>query len=140
MATSPAGYFGSLKEQEPVVAWDDKGRGPVLQTEADWISAGEVVFHAPLVMNTNVAVEDVRDKRWLSTTGAPVAVDGTIPGVQYVIRKKGVVELGSMHTVRVLPHQGLCPTESKLKGSAGQSAHPARRRLQMACRRGRGTR
>ena len=113
----PSGYFESLKEQEPVVAWDDKGRGPVLQTEADWISAGEVVFDAPLVMNTNVAVEDVRDKRWLSTTGAPVAGDGTIPGVQYVIRKKGVVELGS--TSCAFCHIRVMPDGNKLKGAQG---------------------
>ena len=47
--------FESLKQQEPVVVWDDKGRAPSLQTDADWIRAGELVFDAPLVMNTNGA-------------------------------------------------------------------------------------
>jgi len=113
----PSGYFESLKRQEPVVVWDGTGSGPAPQTDADWVHAGEVVFDAPLVMNTTVAVEDVRDQRWLSTTGAPVAGDGTIPGVQYVIRKKGVIELGS--TSCAFCHTRVMPDGSTLKGAQG---------------------
>jgi hypothetical protein len=113
----PPDYFEWLKQQEPVVAWDDKGRGPSLQTDADWIRAGEIVFDAPLVMNTNVAVEDVRDARWLPATGGPVGGDGTLPWVQYVIRKKGVVELGS--TSCGFCHTRIMPDGSKLKGAQG---------------------
>ena len=113
----PAGYFESLKQREPVVVWDDKGRAPLLQADADWIRAGELVFDAPLVMNTNVAVEDVRDERWQAATGAPVAGDGTLPWVQYVIRKKGVVELGS--TSCGFCHTRIMPDGSKLKGAQG---------------------
>jgi hypothetical protein len=113
----PAGYFEWLAQQEPLVVWDDSGRRPPLRSDADWVRAGEFVFDAPLVLNTNIAVEDVRDPRWLQTTGALVAGDGTLPWVQYVIRKKGVVELGSgscgfCHT-RVMPDGG------KLKGAQG---------------------
>ena len=94
-----------------------KGRVPSLQTDADWIRAGELVFDAPLVMNTNVAVEDVRDERWQAATGTPVAGDGTLPWVQYVIRKKGVVELGS--TSCGFCHTRIMPDGSKLKGAQG---------------------
>ena len=97
--------------------WDDKGRTPSLQTDADWIRAGELVFDAPLVLNTTIDVGDVRDERWQPTTGAPVAGDGTLPWVQYVIRKKGVVELGS--TSCGFCHTRIMPDGSKLKGAQG---------------------
>lgn len=113
----PPGYFESLRHREPVVVWDDRGRRPTLQTDADWIRAGELVFDAPLVMNTNVAVEDVRDARWLGATGAPVAADGTLPGMQYVIRQKGVVELGS--TSCGFCHTRVMPDGRQLKGAQG---------------------
>jgi hypothetical protein len=113
----PPGYFESLTRKEPVVVWDDKGRSPSLQNDADWIRAGELVFDAPLVMNTTVAVEDVRDQRWLGATGAAVSADGTLPGMQYVIRKKGVIELGS--TSCGFCHTRVMPDGSELKGAQG---------------------
>src|SRR5262245_47797977 len=44
----PAGYFDSLKQQTPEIVWDDAGHRPPLETEADWIRAGEIVFDAPV--------------------------------------------------------------------------------------------
>jgi hypothetical protein len=32
----PPGYLDWLKQQEPVIVWDDSGHKPPLQTEADW--------------------------------------------------------------------------------------------------------
>lgn len=64
----PPGYLEWLRQQEPVVIWDDNGRRPPLRSDADWLRAGELVFDAPLVMNATVAVDDVRDERWLGTT------------------------------------------------------------------------
>src|SRR5579864_3338999 len=43
----PPGYLDWLKQQEPVIVWDDKGHAPPLQSEEDWIKAGEIVFDAP---------------------------------------------------------------------------------------------
>src|SRR5579863_3680783 len=43
----PPGYMGWLKQQEPQVIWDDTGRRPTLETERDWLKAGEIVFDAP---------------------------------------------------------------------------------------------
>ena len=37
----PTGYLESLKQKNPVIYWDDKGHAPTLETEADWINAGE---------------------------------------------------------------------------------------------------
>ena len=36
----PAGYLDWLKRQDPVIAWDDKGNAPSLESETDWIRAG----------------------------------------------------------------------------------------------------
>src|SRR5688500_3736629 len=103
----PAGYLDWLKRQDPVIVWDDKGNAPSLQTEADWIRAGEIVFDAPTRGRANIALEDVRNPKWLDATRAPVAADGTLPWFQYIVRSKGEVtlELGSCafcHT-RVMP-------------------------------------
>ena len=105
----PAGYLDWLKTQEPVVLWDDTATAPRLETDADWIRAGELVFDAPLVMDVNFAVEDVRSVAWLAHTGAPVAAGGTLPWFQYVVRKKGVVELGSTSC-------GFCHTRVDARG------------------------
>ena len=61
----PAGYLDWLKRQDPVIVWDDKGNAPSLQTEADWIRAGEIVFDAPTGGRANIALEDVRNPKWL---------------------------------------------------------------------------
>jgi hypothetical protein len=113
----PAGYFDGLRRQEPAVVWDDRGTRPPLRTDADWIRAGELVFDSPLVLDTNFTVEDVRDPRWLAATGAPVAGDGTLPWFQYVVRRKGVVELGS--TSCGFCHNRVMPDGRVLKGAQG---------------------
>jgi hypothetical protein len=119
----PAGYLDWLKRQDPVIVWDDKGNAPSLQTEADWIGAGEIVFDSPLVLDVHFAVEDVRSAAWLAHTGAPVAAGGTLPWFQYVVRKKGVVELGSLSC-------GSCHTRVDARGGVLKGAQgnlPAQR-------------
>ena len=43
----PDGYLEWLKRQEPEIVWDET-RSPALESEADWIKAGELVFDSPL--------------------------------------------------------------------------------------------
>src|SRR5262249_38074087 len=43
----PKGYSEWLMNQEPEVVWGD-ARSPALDTEANWIRAGELVFDAPI--------------------------------------------------------------------------------------------
>ena len=45
----PSGYRDWLRRQEPIVLWDDGAHRPRLETEADWIKAGEIVFDAPVI-------------------------------------------------------------------------------------------
>jgi hypothetical protein len=91
----PAGYMEWLNKQEPVVIWDDKDHAPSLASDADWIKAGALVFDAPTGGGAFVSVEQVRSDAWLSKVRPPVARDGTLPWFQYVIRQKGVIELGA---------------------------------------------
>ena len=44
----PKGYLTSLRQLAPEIVWDDKGHRPRLETEADWITAGELVFDAAI--------------------------------------------------------------------------------------------
>ena len=63
-----------------------------------------VFGHRPLVYQTDrrafdtvfFSPADLRDPAFYKETGMPVAADGTVPFARWVIRKKGVVEMGSM--------------------------------------------
>lgn len=105
----PPNYMEWLKQQVPEVQWDDAGHKPNLVKQEDWIRAGRIVFNTPIYYTTHriATIDDVRNPDWYTTTGVPVAKDGTVPFVRYVIRKKGEVELGDFacgfcHT-RVMP-------------------------------------
>jgi hypothetical protein len=116
----PPRYIEWLKQQEPVIVWDDAGHGPALQTEADWIKAGEMVFDAPTGLRGVRAVastDDVRNPAWWGAVGAQPANDGTLPGYFYVIRKKGEVEVGSLACASC--HDRLMPDGSVIKGAQG---------------------
>jgi hypothetical protein len=114
---APPGYIEWLNEQEPVIVWDDRGHAPRLETESDWVAAGEIVFNAATALGTNVALDDVRDPTWLGRTGTPVASDGSLPWFQYVVRRTGVVELGLGSCA--FCHTRLMPDGSILKGAQG---------------------
>ncbi len=95
----PAGYMEWLKKQEPVIIWDDASHKPKLQTEADWIKAGEIVLDAPIIYSTEnkggFRMEDVTSRAWYERSGMPLTADGVLPFMHYVIRQKGKIELGS---------------------------------------------
>jgi hypothetical protein len=100
---APVGYMEKLKRLPPQLAFD-----PVrLKTKEDWIRAGEIVFDAPAAYNAEVNMDEVASPAWYSATGVPIAKDGTVPWVRYVIRGSGNIEVGNLscgfcHT-RVLP-------------------------------------
>ena len=119
----PAGYIEWLKEQEPVILWDDQGHAPPLQTEADWIRAGEIVFDASPGSNRFFRMEDVRNSVWYEKTGARVSKDGVLPSLQYVVKAKGVVEVHTLGCASC--HTRVMPDGSILKGA--QSNQPLQR-------------
>jgi hypothetical protein len=99
----PPGYMEHLKRRTPELAFNPAK----LKTKEDWIRAGQTVFDAPATYGTDVSIEDLADPAWYAATGLPIAKDGTVPWVRYVIRGTGNVEVGNLscafcHT-RVLP-------------------------------------
>ncbi len=119
----PPGYMKWLEQQEPVIVWDDHGHAPPLETDDDWVRAGEIVFEAPPGTNTNIRAEDVRNPAWLEKTRAPIAKDGTLPSFQYIVLRKGVVELGN--TSCAFCHTRVMPDGGVVKGA--QSNFPTQR-------------
>jgi hypothetical protein len=113
----PPGYLDRLKELEPVILWDDAGLAPPLKTQAEWIEAGEIVFEAPTTFDSIVTLERARDPNWYSEVDTPVASDGTMPFLQYVVRKKGTVEVGQTSCAEC--HVRVLPNGSVLKGAQG---------------------
>ena len=113
----PPGYMEWLKRQEPVIKWNDSGTAPLLKTDEDWIKAGAIVFDAPVDLDRFVTAAEIEDPAWYKKTGTPVAADGTIPFVRYVVRKKGTVEVGQNSCAWC--HTRVMPDGSILKGAQG---------------------
>jgi hypothetical protein len=87
----PEGYWEWLLEQEPEVVFDSAK----LETKADWIAAGELVFHEGNTYNVVEADDLSRNADILEATGMPVAADGTMPLMRYFIRERGKIEMGT---------------------------------------------
>jgi hypothetical protein len=112
----PSGYIDWLKRQEPQVAFDATN----LNTPADWMAAGELVFDAPVGYGHIAAFGSdlyLRDPSWYQETGAPLARDGTLPFYRYVIRKKGKIEIGLFSCG--MCHTRVMPDGSVVKGAQG---------------------
>jgi hypothetical protein len=116
----PPGYIEWLKKQEPVVVWDDAGHRPALQTEDDWIKAGETVFDAPIFYDVVATASWVRDPAWYDETKPSLTKDGTLPFARYVIREKGKVELGN--NACGFCHTRVMPDGVVIKGAQGNFA------------------
>jgi Di-haem oxidoreductase, putative peroxidase len=120
-AREPEGYMEWLKKQDPVVLWDDASHKPKLETEANWIKAGEDVFTAALFTEAGdrgvIALADVKSTAWYEKGGIPVSKDGVLPFVHYVIREKGKIELGSFSCA--MCHTRVMPNGDAIKGAQG---------------------
>ena len=75
------------------------------------------MFDAPLGPNRFFRIEDVRNPIWYEKTGARVSKDGVLPAFQYVVKTKGVVELGALGCATC--HTRVMPDGSILKGAQG---------------------
>ena len=110
---APAGYMEKLKRLSPELAFNPAN----LKTREDWIRAGETVFDAATSYGTEVSTENLADPAWYAATRVPIARDGTVPWVRYVIRGTGNVEVGNLSC-------GFCHTRVLADGSVvkgGQS-------------------
>jgi hypothetical protein len=106
----PAGYQEWLKSREPEIAFDSSK----IKSADEWAKAGELVFNAPTSFSAVFfTAENLQDPEFFRKTVMPIAADGTVPFARWVIRRQGVVELGSMgcntcHT-RVLTDGSVAP-------------------------------
>jgi hypothetical protein len=113
----PAGYLGWLEHQDPQTVSLDFSR---FRTREEWIQAGEIVFDAPIDYNIAGAVPQFQDPTFYRRVGIPVAADGTVPYVRYVIREKGKVDVGFLSC-------GMCHTRVMADGTVikgGQGNFP----------------
>lgn len=107
----PAGYLESLKAKEPEIIFDPSK----LHTKQDWTDAGKLVFEADTEFHP-ASVLASRLDRYLPV----LAKDGTFPGftgLRYVIRKKGVLEIGALSCASC--HTRVMPDGSLLEGAQG---------------------
>ena len=86
----PDGYLEWLQRQDPEIVWDDT-RSPALESEADWVKAGELVFDSPLAWGNGslggpYQALQVRNPAWYEYTSAPLSADGKLLFYRYVIR------------------------------------------------------
>lgn len=111
----PRDYLKMLKTKEPEILFD----AAKLQTEQDWIRAGELVFEAPIefVSSSDVLFSEVRDPDWYDHNQIRVTREGIFPNMQYVIREKGKVEVGILACSHC--HTRVMPDGSRIKGAQG---------------------
>jgi hypothetical protein len=109
----PAGYWESLQQKEPEMVFDPSK----FVTKEDWIRAGALVFDEPTVFNPPATRKqyfaEFRDLQ------PPTTRDGIVPDWLYVIRKKGVVELGFGGCAEC--HIRVMPDGTAVKGAQGNA-------------------
>jgi mono/diheme cytochrome c family protein len=106
----PAGYMESLKQKEPEIVFDPAK----LRTQEDWIRAGAIVFRAARNYPANGVARYAEALRALPI---PATREGIDPFVQYVVRKKGVVELGTTSCANC--HTRVLPDGTAIDGAQG---------------------
>jgi hypothetical protein len=110
----PSGYFERLKVVEPEILPFDFSR---VTTADEWVGIGEIVFDTPTDYDIAGSPAQFRDASYYTTVGIPVAQDGTVPFVRYVVREKGKVEVGVLGCGTC--HTRVMPDGSIVKGAQG---------------------
>jgi hypothetical protein len=125
----PSGYLDELRRKDPVLLWDDKGQRPKLDTDEDWIAAGELVFDSTLFIGdgritmlmladpATPAIPFVRDPHWYQESGIPITREGVNPFYRYVVRAPGNVEVGMFACA--MCHTRVMADGTVLKGAQG---------------------
>ena len=111
----PPRYRESLLQKEPEIIFDASN----LHTKEDWIRAGKIVFESQTEFRPAPATPAVDPL-------LPISQTGTLPpfrrGGQYIIRKKGVLEIGLNSCADC--HTRVMPDNSFLQGAQGVSERP----------------
>jgi hypothetical protein len=109
----PAGYWQSLQQKEPAIVFNPER----LATKDDWIRAGELVFDQPIVISPPTSRQRYLDE--LRAVSPPLTPEGIVPGAFYLVRKKGVVELGFGSCAEC--HTRVMPDGTGVKGAQGNA-------------------
>jgi hypothetical protein len=110
----PAGYAQWLKKQKPQITFDPSK----LETEQDWVRAGEVVFDAPIeFVSSGILFTGIRDVVWYEKNQVRTTKDGILPFMRYVVRERGKVELGILACA--MCHTRVMPDGTIIKGAQG---------------------
>jgi hypothetical protein len=113
----PPEYRNWLQRQEPVVLWDDGAHVPKLETEEDWIKAGEIVFNAPVLFFPGFTLSPEDRRMFTEKTGDLHDRKGISPFVDYVIRERGKAEFGDGSCREC--HTRLMPDGTVIRGAQG---------------------
>jgi len=113
----PAGYQDWLLKQDPIVLWDDGTNRPALETEEDWIKAGEIVFDAPVIFFPGFSSSPEKRRAFIAKTGDLFGRNGVSPYSDYVIRERGKIEIGEASCREC--HTRLMPDGTVIRGAQG---------------------
>jgi hypothetical protein len=112
----PSGYRDWLRQQEPIVLWDDGAHRPKLLTEQDWIKAGEIAFTAPILFSPQTDTAD-ETRAFIEKTGDLYDSNGVSPFATYVIRERGKIEIGEVSCAEC--HSRVMPDGTVIRGAQG---------------------
>jgi hypothetical protein len=121
----PAGYRESLLQKEPEIIFDPSK----LRTKEDWIRAGQIVFESQTSFRPAPAQPEVDPLLPISKEGILPAFR---PGGRYVIRKKGVLEVGVNACADC--HTRVMPDGSFFEGGQGVTDRPVRQATLLSLR------
>lgn len=114
----PQGYLDWLKAQEPRPLADVSK----LKSDADWIAAGREVFYGrelPRFTGSEHSLEMIRNPRVLAAYRLQTTKDGILPGLRYVVREKGKIELGT--DTCAMCHVQVTPSGELIEGAPNSS-------------------
>ncbi len=123
----PAGYLDWLAQQEPEIVFD----ASTLHSDEDWIRAGKLAFEAPIVYNAVLTLEVIRSPAFYEDVKPALTKEGVLPFFSYVVRKKGVIDVGeascAMCHIRVMPDGTIVEGAQGTFQDGGVQAHRLRR-------------
>lgn len=109
----PEGYLDALRRKTPERLFE--AGQPT--SEADWIAAGEQVFHWPIAWRETTAASRARFVEELRQVPLPITADGILPFYVYTVREPGKLEVGSQSCA--MCHTRVMPDGSRIVGAQG---------------------
>ncbi|HEY3741710.1 MAG TPA: hypothetical protein VGL53_17785 [Bryobacteraceae bacterium] len=122
----PENYLAFLQSLTPELEWDP---AKLPQTQAEWIRAGEALFEAPTrigrigIGEIDVNNPYVHTREWWEKVKPVVGGDGAVPGIRYVLRIRGKLEIGV--NACSMCHSRVMDSGVTLDGIAGQFTYDA---------------